>query len=243
MNLLLMPLWVINMKFKILVLLLCCFTSNAFAFSVDKMILIADDYNNGVFTITSTSNKPEYVSGFINKIEISNGELKKVKLDKDNLPLWDMALIPNRIILNPGEKRRIALKNLCQINCINTTDRMYQIVLLPVTEQGEAINSVGINLGYAPIFIIPADKSKVSYQTSLQDNKLRIVNHGNTLLFVNVDMCNESVKQNCTFSYTVLSGRDKSYPIPKALLQHGPLKLKIANHDYSYNEIRYVDAK
>lgn len=122
------------MKFKILVLSLCCFTSNAFAFSVDKMILIADEYNNGVFTITSTSNKPEYVSGFINKIEISNGELSKVKLDKDNLPLWDMALIPNRIILNPGEKRRIALKNLCQLNCTNTTDRMYQIVLLPVTE-------------------------------------------------------------------------------------------------------------
>lgn len=231
------------MKSKILVLIFYVFTWNVYAFSVDQMILVSDEYNNGVFTITSTSSKPEYVSGFINKVEISNGELTKIKLDKNNLPLWDMALIPNRVILNPGEKRRIALKNLCQANCINDRDRMYQIVLLPVTENGDSINSVGINLGYAPIFVIPADKSNVSYSTTLENNKLRVVNSGNTLLFINVDGCSERIKQDCSFNYTVLAGRDKTYIMPKSLSKRGPLKLKIANHDYSYNEVRYVDEK
>lgn len=229
------------MIFKIFLIMAFFLSSHVFAFSVDKMILVADEYNNGVFTITSSLNRPEYISGFINKIEISNGEINKVKLDKNNLPLWDMALIPNRIILNPGEKRRVALKNLCQSNCDESLDRMYQVVLLPVEENGDVANSVGINLGYAPIFVIPAKKSDVSYLATIENNKLRIRNNGNTMIYANVDACAEGVKTNCSFSYTVLSGRDKLYPLPQDLLNNGPVKLKIYNHDYSYNEVQYIN--
>lgn len=214
---------------------------NSSAFSVDKMILVSDEYNNGILTVMSTSSKPEYIGGFINKIEIIDGEINKVKLDKNNLPLWDMALIPNRIILNPGERRRIALKNLCQSNCNVGKDKMYQIVLMPVTEEGKEINSVGINLGYAPVFIIPADKVKTEYKLSLANGILSAENNGNSLIYLNVDSCSDDFKKNCSLNYTLLSGRKKNYSIPTEMIKNGLLKVKVANYDYSYNETEYID--
>lgn len=212
------------------------------AFTVDNMILVANQDNNGVLTITSNSKEPEYVKGFINKIDIVDGEIKKVKLTKDNLPLWDLALIPNKVILNPGERRRLSMKNLCKKNCEIGKDRMYQVVLLPTTKDEEEENSVGINFGYAPVFIIPTSNPKIDYSFSFKNGKLHVNNKSNTMLYVQVDNCTENLTKNCSESYTVVSGRIKDFDVPAGVKKADSLKLRIASHDYSYNEVEYVKA-
>lgn len=212
------------------------------AFTVDNMILVANKDNNGVLTITSNSKEPEYIKGFINKIDVVDGDIKKVKLTKDNLPLWDLALIPNKVILNPGERRRLSMKNLCKKNCEIGKDRVYQVVLLPTTKDEEEESAVGINFGYAPVFIIPTSQPDISYDFSFKDGKLNVNNKSNTMLYVQINNCTESLTKNCSESYTVVSGREKSFEVPAGVKNADSLKLRVASHDYSYDEVEYVQA-
>ncbi|QEL43523.1 hypothetical protein [Vibrio parahaemolyticus] len=64
------------------------------------------------FTLTSTKGEPEYISGEIEQVSVEDGAIKKIKLTKDNLPIWDLALLPTKVILYPGEMRRVAVKKL-----------------------------------------------------------------------------------------------------------------------------------
>ncbi|MFB1076384.1 hypothetical protein [Photobacterium damselae] len=221
-------------------LLISLLPSISYAFSVDNMILVSNKNNNGIITISSTSMKPEYIKGTINKLDITNGKIDKVKLTKDNLPLWDMTLIPNKIILNPGERRRLSMKNLCQKDCDTGKDRMYQVVLIPTKNDLSEDSSVGINLGYAPIFIIPTKKPRIDYSFSFSGGNLKVNNTGNTMLYMNIDNCNKGKSSSCNKSYTILSGRIKTFKVPSELINNNTLKIRVANHDYSYNEVEYV---
>ncbi|WP_230848979.1 hypothetical protein, partial [Vibrio campbellii] len=215
-------------------------SASCYSFSVDNMILIANEDNNAILTISSTSEKPEYIKGFINKIDVVDGEVKKTKLTKDNLPLWDMALIPNKVILNPGERRRLAIKNLCRANCESDTDKMYQIVLLPAVHDDSSSTAVGINLGYAPVLVVPTKMPSISYSFDYMNDNLKIDNSGNTLLYVRLDNCTQSVTAECSETYTVLAGRSRQFKLPVGVIGANSLKLRVASHDYTYNEVVYV---
>ncbi|TDE21153.1 hypothetical protein E1100_19420 [Vibrio owensii] len=227
-------------------LFIILFSKSIYAFSVDSMIKISDENGNGVFTLTSTMSKPEYIKGEIDQIKIVDGKIEKKKLTKDNLPIWDLAILPTKVILYPGEMRRVALKNLCQKNCDKLEyDKVYQISFKPssVDKDGNKSN-VGINFGYAPYFIIPAEKPTIKYDYSIDGNVLNFNNESNTFLYVQLDGCiKDNYKENCRKTYTFLSGRIKSIELDSQFIGLKNLKIRIANHDYIYNEEIYVSTE
>ncbi|MFS1463014.1 hypothetical protein BCU30_017105 [Vibrio lentus] len=218
------------------ILLMTTFSSHAF--SIDKMLLIAGEDGNGVFTLTSSKSQPEYIKGGVSQVKVENGELDRVELTKDNLPLWDLALLPNKIILNPGERRRVSVKNLCQANCDNLKkDKVYQVTFMPSIIDGDKKESrIGINYGYAPYYIVPAKVSNVDYKVKYSGSEVYVENNGNTFFYIQFDNCKpNSVSQKCKQTNTILSGRKKAIKLAEGLQNVDSLSVKVANHDYSYN--------
>lgn len=221
-------------------------TTTGYAFSVDSMVKVSDKNGNGVFTLTSTKGEPEYISGEIEQVSVEDGAIKKIKLTKDNLPIWDLALLPTKVILYPGEMRRVAVKNLCQKNCTNLEkDKVYQISFKPSSsEDGLEKSNVGINFGYAPYFIVPAEKIDIKYNYSYDSNGLNFKNDSNTFLYVQLDNCQKGkIIEGCKKTYTFLSGREKSIPLTKEFSNLKKIKMRIATHDYEYNEVVYAKKK
>jgi len=236
------------MKIKNIVLIMPFLFSTAtgYAFSVDSMVKVSDKNGNGVFTLTSTQVEPEYISGGIEQVSVTDGTIKKIKLTKENLPIWDLALLPTKVILYPGEMRRVAVKNLCQKNCSNLKrDKVSQIsfkLSSPVDSMGSS--NVGINFGYAPYFIVPAEKKEIKYDYSYDSKGLNFKNNSNTFLYVQIDNCQKGkIIEGCKQTYTFLSGREKTIPLNKQFSNLNEIKMKIATHDYEYNEVVYVKKK
>lgn len=218
------------------------------AFSIDSMVLVSERDGNGVFTLTSTQKQPEYIKGEISQVRVIDGNLEKFVLTKDNIPMWDLAIIPTKMILNPGERRRVAVKNLCQHDCQGLTqDKVYQIEFTPAhTNDSQEESQIGIQMGYAPYFIIPAEISEVNYDIEYNRDKgaLHVNNQSNTLLYLQLDACVEGeIIEKCKNTYTMLAGRIKDIDLSEVFIGHEKLKLKIATYDYSYNETEYVSTK
>jgi hypothetical protein len=221
---------------------------SAQAFTVDNMVLVADSSGNGVFTLTSNKGAPEYIQGEVSQVRVENGQIEKVALTKDNLPLWDLAVVPSKLILNPGERRRVAVKNLCQHNCTGLTyDKVYQVEFTPghVPDATEE-NQIGIQMGYAPYFIVPAEHAEVKYQIKYDSKSgaLHVNNQSNTFLYMQLDACEkgESIA-GCKSTYTLLAGREKDIALSDVFKGKDKLQIHIATHDYSYNENEYVATK
>lgn len=227
------------MQRVILTSMLLMTTSLSHAFSIDKMLLIAGEDGNGVFTLTSTKAEPEYIKGSVSQVEVENGELEKVELTKDNLPLWDLALLPNKLILNPGERRRVSVKNLCQVNCDNLEkDKVYQVTFMPSSiDENNKESRVGINYGYAPYYIVPAINPNVEYEIKYNGSEVYVENNGNTFFYIQFDNCKpNSASKKCKQTNTILSGRKKTIKLAEGLQNVDSLSVKVANHDYSYNK-------
>ncbi|MGF1803882.1 hypothetical protein L4C31_01350 [Aliivibrio sifiae] len=236
------------MKKILLVVLGLVLPLSANAFSVDTMVLVSDPAGNGVFTLTNNKSQPEYIKGEVSQVKVVNGNLNKVALTKDNLPMWDLAIVPTKFILNPGEQRRVAVKNLCQRNCKGLSyDKVYQIEFIPGQAPKEMKQSqIGIQMGYAPYFVVPAEQAKVKYD--IQYNKgtgnLHINNQSNTFLYMQLDACQENkTMAGCKTTYTILAGRIRNIPLSDMFKEKDKLEVHIASHDYSYNENEYVSTK
>ncbi|CAH6781511.1 conserved exported hypothetical protein [Vibrio chagasii] len=227
------------MKRIIFTTTLLLISSCSYAFSIDKMLLIAGEDGNGVFTLTSSKPAPEFIRGGVSQVKVVNGSLEKVELTKDNLPIWDLALLPNKLILNPGERRRVSVKNLCQVNCDNLEkDKVYQVTFLPsATNDSSKKNRVGINYGYAPYYIVPAKTSDVKYDLKYDGLNVYVENKGNTFIYLQFDNCKSGAdNKSCKQTNTILSGRKKYIKLAEGLQNVESLSVKVANYDYSYNK-------
>lgn len=227
------------MQRVILTSILLMMSSFSHAFSIDKMLLIAGEDGNGVFTLTSSKTEPEYIKGSVSQVKVENGELEKIELTKDNLPLWDLALLPNKLILNPGERRRVSVKNLCQVNCDDLEkDKVYQVTFMPsVIDGGKKESKIGINYGYAPYYIVPAKNANVDYKVKYNGSEVYVENNGNTFFYIQFDNCKpNSFSNKCKQTNTILSGRKKTIKLAEGLQNVDSLSVKVANHDYSYNK-------
>jgi len=221
---------------------------SAQAFTVDNMVLVSDSSGNGVFTLTSNKGAPEYIQGEVSQIRVVDGHIEKVALTKENIPLWDLAVVPAKLILNPGERRRVAVKNLCQHNCTGLDhDKVYQVEFTPghVPDAKEE-NQIGIQMGYAPYFIVPAEHADVKYKVkyNAKTGKLHVNNQSNTFLYMQLDACEKGkTVAGCKSTYTLLAGREKDIKLSDVFKEKDKLQIHVASHDYSYNENAYVTTK
>ncbi len=233
-----------NLKTVVSIFVLAIFSPNSMSFTIDSMVKIADDSTGGSFVLTSTLAEVEYIMGEISQINVVDGNIEKFKFTKDNLPLWDLTITPAKLILNPGEKKRIAVINLCQHDCNNLEqDKVYQIMFKPtVADENSTLSKIGINFGYAPYFIIPAKHQNISYDYKLGPDGIIFSNNSNTVLHLQLDTCSATKNiRGCKKTYTFLSGREKIIPLSIADIDLSKIKLKVASHNYEYNKEFYIE--
>ncbi|NVO99107.1 hypothetical protein HWA77_02645 [Photobacterium damselae subsp. damselae] len=214
---------------------------SAQAFIVDSMVKFPQkDNGNGMFTLTSNTNKTEYINVKIDKVQVNNNKIEKTPYTRDNFPMWDLATTPGKLVLHPGEAKDVAVKFLCQKNCHNeNSDLVYQIGFIPVNDPNKKIDGQKVNMlfGMAPYYIVPAKNQKIDYNYNFdkKTRKLTIHNTGNTYLNFNVDNCkdvNISKDRDCSVNNHLLAGRKRVVTIPEHLISANTL-LRVSNHDES----------
>ncbi|KAA8596178.1 hypothetical protein F0Z19_5073 [Vibrio cyclitrophicus] len=225
------------MKYLYSTLLLFIISAPAQALKIDSMLTTADEYGNGVFTLTNELASTSFITSSIEKVDVVNGELVKTPYSKDNLNDWEITVTHPKLILESQRVKQVGIRSLCGNQCNFEQDKVYQITFAPVPyvenpEQQEA-PLLAINFGYAPLFVIPAAKSKIAYEMTYKGDTVLMKNTGNTYVRFMISKCTAKLNVKCQSSYTSLSGRVKEFIVPE-YLQDEEIEVMVVNHDETY---------
>ncbi|WP_413282543.1 hypothetical protein [Vibrio sp. MA40-2] len=207
------------------------------ALKIDSMLTTADEYGNGVFTLTNELNTTSFITSEIDKIDIVDGEIVKTAYNKDNLNDWEITVTHPKLILESERVKQVGIRSLCGNQCNFEQDKVYQITFSPVpyVEDPEKQDApvLAINFGYSPLFVIPAKESKVAYDMTYKGDKILVKNTGNTYIRFMVSKCTAKLNVKCQSSYTSLSGRIKEFTVPE-YLRDEQIEVMVVNHDETY---------
>ncbi|WP_045423102.1 hypothetical protein [Vibrio jasicida] len=230
----------VKMIFRIFSIITVFFFGQAQAFVVDKMFIVGDREGNGIITLTNTAKKTIFVQSKIDEFEIEAGhEFSKEPYNSQNVEDWKISLTHSQSILKPGESIDIGIRSLCvSVSCDENKDLMFFVTFTPSaykTGGSDDVSSVEVNYGYAPVYIIPANKQSINYDIEYVGNELRVYNKSNTLLNLFIDACSDQVKTNCQRRAIILSGREKSLILPEAM-QVKKLKVIVESNNREYSK-------
>lgn len=226
------------MKKVLVSLFLLLVSQTANALRIDTMLATGDEQGNGVYTLTNDQAVTNFITAEVSKVEVDDkGELVFIPYTKENLEDWDVTVTSPKLILEGGLTKQVGVRSLCGTNCNFDKDRVYQITFSPVpyvpNAEDKTEPSLSINFGYAPLFIIPAKESKVSYEMTYTGDAVHVVNKGNTYIRFMVSKCKQGEELECRQAYTSLSGRVKDFKLP-SYLQTKNIEVMVVNHDESY---------
>uniref|UniRef100_UPI001F4586BB hypothetical protein n=1 Tax=Shewanella algae TaxID=38313 RepID=UPI001F4586BB len=201
---------------------------------------ISDKNGNGVVTLINDEDRPLFINGSIQEVEIINGkELIKKDYVKDNIADWKLSLTNSKFVLKPGESKDIGIRSLCHnTSCDTSKDLTFLLPFSPSHYRenvGITESAVEINYGFAPVFVIPTPNPNYNYKVRNLGGKLLVENESNTLINVFVDACSSENKNYCEQSYTVVAEREKIFDLPLTL-QAETLGITVTNHDRSYKK-------
>lgn len=236
------------MKFKIkLAVILASIVSSvlsvqAFAFSVDKMVIVSDSKGNGIVTLTNDEENELFIKSEIQEIEIFNGnDIIKKEYNRDNLDEWKLSLTNQRLILKPGEVQDVGIRSLCHNTvCDSSKDLMFMLPFSPSKySPGVSASGVDINYGFAPIYIIPTLNPVYSYDIINRGETLTVENNSNTVLNLYINACSGRNTTLCKQKFTVLSGRHKTFALSENM-RNDELEITVTSHDRSYSKSEVV---
>lgn len=219
------------------ILAVALFANTASAMNVDTMLLVGDEYGNGVFTISNNKPMTEFIQSNITQLQVKDGELTRTPYTEENFSDWRVTLTHPKMIVESGRQKQVGVRSLCGNKCDFSEDQYYLVSFepSPYDPEGKMKSAVTINFGYRPLFVIPAKTQKIDYSVSLSDGKLHINNTGNSFIRAYVDQCTDTVKEDCEFTAMSLSGRERAYELPKNI-NKGEVEVTIVNHDESYRK-------
>ncbi|URM15071.1 hypothetical protein KLJ63_06495 [Vibrio splendidus] len=208
------------------------------AFTVDKMVIVSDDKGNGIVTLTNDESQPIFVQAKVDEINIVDGEqVEKRQYTRDNLNDWKVSLTHQKLVLKPGEEKDVGIRSLCHnATCDNSQDLMFLLSFSPSKYRPDEVASgVEINYGFAPVYIIPTTQPNYDYELTNNGESLRVENKSNTMLNVFVDACSAVNTAQCKQKFTVVSGRNKTFPLTESM-QNNELTITVTSHDRSYSK-------
>ena len=222
---------------KLPILLTAALATSVNAINVDTMLLVGDEYGNGVFTLTNSNKITEFIQSNITQLVVEDGEITRVPYSDNNFEDWHVTLTHNKTILEPHRQKQIGVRSLCGNKCDFTEDQYYLVSFepSPYDPEGKLNSAVTINFGYRPLFVIPAQDQDIDYSISLNKGELYINNTGNSFIRAYIDQCSDEVTEDCEVTIMSLAGRERSYPLPKNI-DSSSLKVTIVNHDESYRQ-------
>lgn len=221
---------------KLLAASLLGLSSLSYALQIDNMLLVSDKQGNGVFALTNELPETSLVSGKIVEINVVDGQIQETPYTKENLKDWKVTLTNPNLILETNTTKQVGVRSLCGGDCNFKEDKVYQVYFSPIPYsrgKGATKPTLGIQYGYAPVFIIPAKQAVVHYQLENRLGKLYVKNNSNTFLRIQIDACKSKKDNSCRATYTALSGREIEFKLPEKI-QSKNLNLRIATHDNSY---------
>lgn len=209
------------------------------AFNVDKMIVVADQKGNGVVTLINDEPHPIFVNGKVEEIKFIDGDkIVRNRYTRNNLNDWKVSLTHPKLVLKQGEEKDVGIRSLCHnTSCDNSKDLMFMLPFTPsrYKKEGDKIHGVEINYGFSPVYIIPTTEPIFNYSIYNQGESLRIDNNSNTLIDVYVDSCIEDNNTQCKQKFTVVTGRDKTFPLAKNT-QSEQLNVTVKSYDKKYSK-------
>ncbi|CAK1769797.1 hypothetical protein EDB69_0660 [Vibrio crassostreae] len=222
---------------KLPILLTAALATSVNAMNVDTMLLVGDEYGNGVFTLSNSNKITEFIQSNITQLVVKDGEITRVPYAEDNFEDWRVTLTHSKTILEPHRQKQIGVRSLCGNKCDFTEDQYYLVSFepSPYDPEGKLDSAVTINFGYRPLFVIPAKAQDIDYSISLDQGQLHINNTGNSFVRAYVDQCTDEVTKNCEVTIMSLAGRERNYPLPENI-DLSDLKVTVVNHDESYRQ-------
>ena len=222
---------------KLPILLTAALATSVNAMNVDTMLLVGDEYGNGVFTLSNSNKITEFIQSNITQLVVKDGEITRVPYAEDNFEDWRVTLTHSKTILEPHRQKQIGVRSLCGNKCDFDEDQYYLISFepSPYDPEGKLKSAVTINFGYRPLYVIPAQTQDIDYTISLDQGQLHIKNTGNSFVRAYVDQCTDKVTEDCEATIMSLAGRDRSYPLPKNI-DPSNMKVTVVNHDESYRQ-------
>ena len=212
------------------------------ALQIDTMVKVADKGGAGVFTLINETEKANFIKTDISKVNIANNVVSYTPYVKENLKDWELMVTKPKLILDPFRTKNVGVRSLCAKSCNVSTDQVYRVQFTPSIyyHNGEKQESaVNFNYGFAPIFVIPAQKSEINYTIENKGKMLRVKNEGNTFLKIHIDQCTANVTTKCSQRITVLAGRDREFKLLENAVAP-TINLAIANHDLTYYQEKIV---
>lgn len=206
------------------------------ALQIDTMLLVSDKQGNGVFTLTNELPVTSLINGKIVQVNVFDGKLHEIPYTKDNLADWQITLTNPNLILEKDRTKQVGVRSLCGGDCNFKADKVYQIYFSPIPYtkgKDKKQPTLGINYGYAPFYIIPAQKSAVSFTLENRGDKLYVKNTGNTFIRIQVNACGKKETTSCRATFIALSGREIEFNLSEKLRSKS-LNLRVANFDASY---------
>ncbi|EDP60128.1 hypothetical protein [Vibrio sp. AND4] len=227
---------------KLTTLAALVFANSTLAMNVDTMLLVSDEYGNGVFTISNEKTTPEFIQTNIVQVEIQDHEMVRTPYTEDNFDDWKVTLTHPKMIVEPGREKNVGVRSLCGTKCDFSNDQYFFVSFepSPYDPEGKSSSKVSINFGYRPLFVIPANKQKIDYSIRVKNGELVVENKGNTFIKAHIDQCNDKVNSECQMTAISLAGRKRSYNLPKNIDVKN-LMVEVVNHDESYRKKVYID--
>ena len=229
---------------KVITLAALVFSNSTFSMGVDTMLLVSDEYGNGVFTVSNEKTIPEFIQTKIIQVEVQDNQLVRTPYTEDNVDDWRVTLTHPKMIVEPGREKNVGVRSLCGSKCDFSNDQYFFVRFEPSPYDPEVNkkSEVSNNFGYRPIFVIPANKQKIDFSIVVKNDELVVENNGNTFIKAHIDQCNDKVNSECQLTALSLAGRKRGYKLPKHIDTKN-LMVEVVNHDQSYRKKVYLDGE
>lgn len=229
-----------TLRYSLLLAALYSYDSVA-VIGINSMVEFAHE-GKGIFTISNGDDARQFINVAVSSIKVEKGELVKTPYTRENIDSWSLTVRPARTVIDPllSKDFKVSYKPLDPK--LKNKDKMYQLTFIPTPyfAKGEpAKNVVQLAIGFAPIFVVPAEKDQpFDYDVTYDGQNILLNNQGNSYIRAFFDACPESTKgkarEACTKLAYAMSGRRLTVPLTPGMLGASKIKVDISTHYLTY---------
>ena len=232
----------ILVKFIFCTLSFC--TLSASAIQISSMFYVADSLGQGVFTVNNITDKRLFLNVGMNEVKVEGGKLVKVYYTRENVNDWELSVRPGKTLIEPGFEKDFRVSITCLPECRANDDMLFQLAFVPtpyVEKELVSQQKVQMAIGFAPLFVLPAEIPVLDYEVKYKKNKLYLKNKGNTYLQLTIDGCvKEAGNKDCQQQIKLLAGREMEVTLNDNVSK-SPIKIIAKTYKSKLKDERFLD--
>lgn len=237
------------LRYSVLLAALCSYESAA-AIGINSMIEFSHE-GYGVFTISNGEDFRQFINVAVSSIEVKNGELVKIPYTRENINSWNIEVRPARTVIDSKISKDFKVSYKPRIFELKNRDKIYQLTFIPTPyfSKGEpAKHAVQVAIGFAPIFVVPAEKDQpLDYDITYNGEYIQLNNQGDSYIRAFFDACPTSTKgkarEACTKVAYALSGRHLKVALTPGMIDSSMIKVDISTHYLTYKDTLKLQIK